>query len=237
MFERTRIALVVALLALFAAAVPPQLVRAATFTVDNPNDSGAGSLRAAITAANASAGPDTISFNLGAAATWTINLASSLPDITGGSTTIDGPLDAQGKPRVAINGLGINFFGSPSYGQGLAILSSNNVVRGLAIYGFDGQPSNNPYGIGIVIDGGQQSANSNTIENCFIGVSLNGTSPGTTAPAVNNGNGGIAIYNGASNNIIQNNVVCWQPRYASLRYYHSKHQLVIPSAHRRKYCS
>ena len=62
---------------------------AATFTVTNINDSGAGSLRQAITDANAAGGADTIEFNIVGSGVHTIVPASALPTITG-PTTIDG---------------------------------------------------------------------------------------------------------------------------------------------------
>ncbi len=43
---------------------PVELAQGATFTVTNTLDSGAGSLRKAISDANASAGADTIAFNI-----------------------------------------------------------------------------------------------------------------------------------------------------------------------------
>jgi len=73
--------------------------RAATFTVTNVNDAGAGSLRQAILDANtAGAGPHTIAFNIsGTALTGSfgskralIALTSSLPAITVAGVTIDG---------------------------------------------------------------------------------------------------------------------------------------------------
>jgi hypothetical protein len=68
------------------------------FTVTNLNDSGAGSLRAAITAANAAGTPSTINFTVNGA----ITLASDLPTITG-SVTIDAttaPTYTAGGPPV-----------------------------------------------------------------------------------------------------------------------------------------
>jgi predicted outer membrane repeat protein len=64
--------------ALSLAGISVQDARALTYIVTNINDSGAGSLRQAITDANAHAGSDTISFTV----SGTITLASSLPNIT-----------------------------------------------------------------------------------------------------------------------------------------------------------
>ena len=52
------------------------------FTVTNNNDSGAGSLRQAITDANNHAGADTIEFNISGGGVHTITLASALPSVT-----------------------------------------------------------------------------------------------------------------------------------------------------------
>jgi len=74
-----------AALALLAALVP--LARpafAATITVTSFADSGPGTLRQAIIDANASVGPDTITFSV----PGTITLATALPALTGGSITI-----------------------------------------------------------------------------------------------------------------------------------------------------
>ena len=62
---------------------------AATFTVINTNDSGAGSFRQAIIDANAAAGADDIAFNIPGAGVHTIVPTSSLPAITG-QVTING---------------------------------------------------------------------------------------------------------------------------------------------------
>ena len=71
-----------------------------TFMVINTNNSGAGSLRFAINAANASPGHDTINFTL-AGCPCVIALGSSLPTITG-SLTIAGP----GPGMLAVDGGG-----------------------------------------------------------------------------------------------------------------------------------
>jgi len=58
--------------------------------VTNTNDSGVGSLRAAIEAANASAALDDITFAIPNAGPHVISLASALPEITDADVTIDG---------------------------------------------------------------------------------------------------------------------------------------------------
>ena len=69
-----------------------------TFTVTNLLDSGAGSLRAAIVAANATPGADLINF--APKLHGTITLASAEPAITAASLTIDGP----GENRLTVSG-------------------------------------------------------------------------------------------------------------------------------------
>jgi VCBS repeat-containing protein len=106
---------------------------AATFTVTNLNDSGAGSLRTAIASANANPGPDTITF----AVAGTINILSQLPALSdsSGGTTIDGTT-APGyaaAPVVVLNGSG-----TASFVSGLQITSANNTVRALQISSFGG---------------------------------------------------------------------------------------------------
>ncbi|HXT50724.1 MAG TPA: hypothetical protein VN811_06750, partial [Thermoanaerobaculia bacterium] len=55
---------------------------ATTFTVSNTNNSGGGSLRAAITSANGAAGPHTINFTV----TGTISPTSALPALSQATT-------------------------------------------------------------------------------------------------------------------------------------------------------
>ena len=75
-------------------------VRAATYTVSNLNDAGAGSLRQAIIDANANAGADTIAFASGV--TGTITLATNFPNITD-DLTIGGP----GRDALTIDGVAL----------------------------------------------------------------------------------------------------------------------------------
>lgn len=87
-----------------AAVIVAPAADAATLSVTNLNDTGAGSLRAAVAAANAAAGADTISFT-GAGATGVIQLTSGEIEVTD-DVTISGPgsgqltVDAGGLSRI-----------------------------------------------------------------------------------------------------------------------------------------
>src|SRR5947209_4284550 len=104
-----------------------------TYQVTNLNDSGAGSLRWAITQANdqtASPGLDTITFasNL----SGSIDLATSLPAITD-ALTIQGSTDGHGVPLVTINGAGVD----PSdFGNGLEVDADGSTISGLSVINF-----------------------------------------------------------------------------------------------------
>lgn len=128
-------------------------VYAATFTVTNTNDSGAGSLRQAITDANASAGADQIDFNIAGVGPHTITLATGLPFITeqltinglsqsgsvcnGASTDLMIQLDLSGLSNAfvvntggtgsEINGLAVT--NGPVYNYALAVLADDSVIR------------------------------------------------------------------------------------------------------------
>lgn len=99
--------------------------------VTNLNDGGAGSLRAVIEQANASAGSDTITFCVAGE----INLLSPLPtlsDATGG-TFINGlsaPGASWGNPTITIDGANL------SSSSGFEITSDNNEIEGLTIREF-----------------------------------------------------------------------------------------------------
>ncbi|PZP99453.1 MAG: hypothetical protein DI587_10215, partial [Variovorax paradoxus] len=117
----------------------------ATYTVTSTADSGAGTLRQAITDANANAGADTIAFNIAGAGLQTINLSSALPTITG-ATTINGYTQSDATAnsastgsnaviRIALNGSGA---GAGANGLNFGAGSAGSSVRGLAIGGFNG---------------------------------------------------------------------------------------------------
>lgn len=111
----------------------------ANFLVTNLNDSGVGSLRAAITAANAdqSGTPTTIQFSVAGS----INLATALPNITNDiiidATTAPGYV-AHGAPVVTLNcqgqtGLVFGFGAGGSELLGLAV--GNASGHGITLYG------------------------------------------------------------------------------------------------------
>lgn len=186
-------------------------VRGGTFTVTNTADSGLGSLRWAITNANANPGPDTITFQIKGSAPFTINLSSALPDVTD-TVTINATNQPgySGTPVVELNGTN-----TAAGSVGLQLDSSFNTVLGLAINRFPAQ--------GIVLNGV-----SNVIQGNFIGTDTTGTLArsngsfgiwvksagnqigGTTAAArnvISGGNDtGIYIYN-TSSNVVQGNYI------------------------------
>ena len=142
-----------------------QPARGATFTVTKVNDSGGGSLRQAIGAANTNPGPDLITFNITGLPPYTIVLATPLPDITN-TVTLDATSQPEfaGQPIVELSG------GQAGPGaRGLTLRSNGSKVRGLVINGFDGG--------GLWIENGS----GNQVELNFIGTDLSGTqTPGNS---------------------------------------------------------
>ncbi|MEY2873895.1 MAG: hypothetical protein RLZZ373_1266, partial [Pseudomonadota bacterium] len=122
----------------------------ATYVVTNLNDSGAGSLRQAITNGNGNSSTDTITFSV----SGTIGLASALPPITG-RMTIDGTnggvpgIDLDGNDTIAI-------------GLDLQSGSDGSAIRGLVLRGFTNS--------GIAITSG-----GNTVAGNYIGTNAAGT--------------------------------------------------------------
>ncbi len=145
---------------------------AATFTVVNTNDSGAGSLRQAILDANAAAGADTIVFAIPGGGVHTIAPLTALEPITG-ALTIDGYTQPGSSPNSNGPGLPDNSLhqieldGTHSGGaNGSAALRIQgafaSVVRGLVI--------NRAPASAIQVS----SATSGTIEGCFLGLDPTG---------------------------------------------------------------
>ncbi|RKG89496.1 right-handed parallel beta-helix repeat-containing protein [Corallococcus terminator] len=187
----------------------PGPLLAATFTVTSTADSGAGSLRTALTSANAAAGADTIAFNIPGAGIRTIVVLSALPTVTD-TVTIDGTTQPgyAGVPVVELDGI---VSGSSAF----RFASSGNTLQGLTI---------NRFSAGVLLVG----SGGNTIQGCYIGTdatgvlargngvgitvsSSNNTLGGVTAGARNvisgNTGDGIVVTAGASGNLILGNFI------------------------------
>ena len=198
-----RLLTVFALVAIFAAALTlmigaPQHARAdTTFTVNTLDDHNDGTcnasdctLREAINAANSTPGHDTIVFTV----TGVIPITTSLPtlsDTDNSGVTINGDTNGDGVPDVALYGSG-----TTTGTSGIRILSANNVIQSLAIYGFNG------FGISIT---STQAFNNQILSNT-IGLDLFGAARGNGNDVVNNGDG-IIIRNGAHDNVVRANTL------------------------------
>ncbi len=156
---------------------------AATFTVSNTNNSGAGSFRQAIFSANGAAGADIIVFSIAGV----INVVGAMPGITG-PVTIDArtaPGYVCGQPTVAIDGGG----GSAN---GLQFLpsSAGSSVLGLNVRNFQFN--------GIQFIGSPNM----TVQSCLIGTDLTGTVD------LGNGQNGVQVEVGADNTLIGGSNPC-----------------------------
>lgn len=171
------------LLLVVLAATPT--TRAGVFVVTNTADAGVGSLRQAITDANALVGADTINFNIPGSGLHTISPASALPTITG-PVTIDGymqPGAAQNTAAAGFNGILLIELNGTNAGVGvsaLTITAGNSTVRGLVINRFDG--------VGINLNSAD-----NVVAGNFIGTNAAGTA------ALGNGSQAIRVDSGNSN--------------------------------------
>ena len=141
----------------------------ATFVVTNTLDSGAGSLRDAISAANRTSASDTIQFKIGSGAK-TIQPTKALPYISY-PIVIDGSTQPgySGKPIIEIRG------DKAGGATGLSVGGGSSTIKGLVINRFSGM------GI-MIVKGG-----SNTVKNCYIGTDITGSY------AAGNGDKGIFL--------------------------------------------
>ena len=166
------------------------------FVVDTAADAGAGSLRAAILAANANDTPtapvdDQIVFNIQPAGVQTIDLASPLPVITG-NVTLDGTTqpgyEPNHTPMIRLSGQNAG-----AGADGLRVASTGPVaasnVLGFIVSGFAGN--------GIIISGAY-----NSVSECYVGTDVAGA-------AVGPGNGGHGVLVTGSNNLLTNSVIAF----------------------------
>jgi hypothetical protein len=183
----------------------------ATFTVENINDSGGGSLRWAINQANADSQRDLIAFDIPDSGPHTIQPLTALPLIEN-PVIIDGYYNqAEAIPATVTTPavLQIVLDGSLCSGQtGLIIGSAANdcLIRGLQIQGFTND--------GIGIQGNHNAIEGNHIWACALsGIFITGqdNTVGGVTPAqrnvVNKTNVGIGIFPGSTHNLIQGNYV------------------------------
>ncbi|MDQ6625741.1 MAG: hypothetical protein M3Y69_06325, partial [Verrucomicrobiota bacterium] len=149
--------------------------RGDTYSVTTVGDSGPGSLRQAITDANAhpnssSTNPDAIVFNIPGTGVHTITPSSALPSITD-PVRIDGYTQPGSKANtlaigddaklvIELNGMSA---GANASGLTLASGSTGSLVRGLVINRFGGS------GVSTT------SSDTHTIAGCFIGTDTTGT--------------------------------------------------------------
>ncbi|MCI0711988.1 MAG: hypothetical protein L0154_17675, partial [Chloroflexi bacterium] len=182
---------------------------AATFTVTNTNDSGAGSLRQAIIDANGSAGADVINFSVAG----TITLGSQL-DVTGDLTINGGGITLNGNNATRIMGVGsgatvvlnnLSFqSGSDPMGAGGAII--NNIGGTLTITNSTFIVNQAGFGGAIVNDGTLTITTSTFTDNLSFGnrgaIANSGTLTITSSTFKDNralgsggaiGNGGIVV--------------------------------------------
>jgi len=140
--------------------------RATTFVVTNTNDSGAGSLRNAITQANLNPGADVVSFDISPRHSLkTIVVQTNLPAITDELTfngwSQGGP-GYDGPPLIELRG---NVRTFDNFGLRLQDGASNSLIRGLIINSF-------PTGVAIEI----RKVTNVTVAGCYIGTSADGNS-------------------------------------------------------------
>ena len=185
-----------------------------TFVVSNPNDSGRGTLRAAILSSNSdTAQTNLITFNLGTSGVQTINLASALPVISQ-AVTIDGTTEPgySGTPLVELNGSGAG-----SGTDGLQVEANDTTIEGLAIgqFGGDGIDESGSDDVIAANDIGLDPTATSAFGNGGEGVMVTGSndrivrsSAGYANFIVANGGDGLLISGaGASGNVVAGNFI------------------------------
>ena len=221
---------VIFMLALLFAAQPvaTRSAHAATFTVTNTSDSGAGSLRQAIVDANSNPGSDIIAFNIPAtdpgysnlSNAWVIQPNTLLPSLSGGATTIDGHTQTTNQGDTNLFGPEVQLDGSNLAATDwmLSVESNDNAIKGLAITRAGGA------GIRIRSGSRQNSVIDNYIGTLPTGVLASGNGTGvelSTAASANtiqgnvisgNVNDGVMISDsGTDSNYVKNNVIGLNP--------------------------
>ena len=165
------------LLAFIALAMCGSVASGADFVVTNTSDSGIGSLREAIAAANALPDPDIISFDIPGNGVRKISLETSLPPLTN-PVTIDGYTQPGAKPNTRAAGsdavLLIQIESQNNYREAFVVSGGNSVIRGVSLTGLLGRfgPGATPSGAIVLSDKG-----GNVITGNFLGLAPDGTRP------------------------------------------------------------
>jgi hypothetical protein len=196
---RNRLRRAFALAAFALAASTPDRSEAATYTVTNTADGGAGSLRQAILDANASPGSDEIAFDIPGAGPHAIVALTALPTIIE-PVLIDGysqPGSAWNTDPLGDNAvIQIELVGNGT--DGLTITGGSSIVQGLALHGFQ---------TALVI----ATVEGNTIQGNFIGLGATGEASLGNAYGVivtsPFGADRVGDANPAARNVISGNVV------------------------------
>lgn len=198
------------------------LQQANPLIVSNTNDSGAGSLRSAIAAANASAAADTISFAIPGAGPHTINLSTPLPPLLGANDAIDGTTQPgsscgdlwAGTPPVLQIRLNAG-----AIGTGLHLEAANLLVRGLSITGFTNKVYIHPFAsnvniqcnyIGLLPDGTRGSGTSPGVLVEAPGTVIGGLNPGE-GNVISGNSFAVWTFNGSTNTAVRGNFIGTNP--------------------------
>lgn len=166
-----------------AAAVPASALVVLPIVVVTAADAGAGSLRDAISQANANPGPDTIEFRIPGGGVQVITLAANLPSITDpvkirGYTQPGAAQAGPGTPaalRIVLNASNVAF--------GLDLQADDSMIAGLVIRGAAGPVAGAP----CANDGLCVAGANNVIRGNYIGVGYAGMNP------LGNNGGGIEV--------------------------------------------
>lgn len=203
-------------------------IRAVTFTVVSTNDSGAGTLRNAISSANVTPGsPHSIIFNIpttdagynSTTGVWTISPLTALPYITGSNITIDGMSQTTFAGNTNPNGPEIDLDGRHEIDYGFFVINGSAItIKGFIIrrfiYGIEisGASSQNHLICGNYIG---VNYNASDTSGCYIGIEIlnsagnamiGGTNPEDRNIVSGNYHIGIRLLN-SSNNTLYNNYI------------------------------
>jgi hypothetical protein len=185
------------------------LATAADFPVITTNDSGPGSLRDAIAAANLNPGADRVVFSIAGSGPQVISVLSALPQITE-ALTIDGYTQPGAKPNSLAVGsdavILIQLDGTQNGPDGLTINAPNCTIRGLSITKFIAQnPISVTGGSGIAVRGGTGSK----VEGCYLGIQPDGITARGNGIGISIGSSGTLVggTSAATRNVVSGNAL------------------------------